>query len=98
MKVSLTPDAVITIKKLQELIKTKNEFAQKRISPIVSQIIADALSVYSSAQIEELANKLVPALNQKKARLKRLEMIAESMDENSILKLERSVKRNKNSQ
>jgi hypothetical protein len=98
MKITLTPDALITLKKLQEQIKNKNQFAQKRFSPIVSQIVADALSVYSNAQIQELANKLVPILSQKKARLKRLEMIAESMDEDSILKLERSVKRNKNSQ
>jgi hypothetical protein len=98
MKITLTSDALITLKKLQEQIKSKNQFAQKRFSPIVSQIVVDALKVYSDAQIFELANKLVPETNQKKARLKRLELIAESMDEDSILKLERSVKRNKNSQ
>lgn len=98
MKITLNPNAVTAVKNLRDQIKTKNIFAQKRISPIVSQIIADALNVYSDAQILELANKLVPAESQKKARLKRLEMIAESMDEDSILKLERSVKRNKNSQ
>jgi len=98
MKITLAPEAVAVVKNLRDQIKIKNNFAQKRISPIVSQIIADVLNVYSETQILELANKLVPTKKLAEARLKRFAAIAESMDEESILKLERSVKRNKNSQ
>ena len=98
MKITLTSSAVAALKILQEQIKQSNEFAQKRYSPIVSQIIIEASQLFSGVQIEQLSLRLVPPTGQKKARLKRLEKIADAMDDEAILKLERSIKRNKNLQ
>jgi L-cystine uptake protein TcyP (sodium:dicarboxylate symporter family) len=96
MKIVLTPEAVSAVKKLQDRIKIKNEFAQKRFSPVVSQVVVSALTVFTDVQIDLIASALVSPEGQKKVRLKRLEKLVEELGEDSISKLERSLKRNKN--
>lgn len=98
MKVAISPDNVSALKRLREEIKNKNEFAQKRISPIVNHLISITLDALSPAQIEELANRLLPPMALKKSRLKRLEKLAEDLGEEAILRLERRAKQNKDSQ
>ena len=95
MKIVLNADAVCSVKKLQEQIRSKNEFAQKRFSPMVSQVLIKAVSAFTEKHLEELANALVSPDGQKKVLLKRLEKLAAELGEDSISKLERSIKRNK---
>ncbi len=93
MKITLTLESTEAVKKLLECIKTHNEFASKRFSPLINAILIDVYKHQDSSQLERIANGIISPKTRKKALLKRLEKIAEQFGEESVERLERSAKR-----